>query len=108
MVIHATLLNCTLGKPLFISSNQVTFFFEKSENNTITITIFQDESFKNISKMLVGFFKKGSNMYGFNEIILNTIHTTIRILPNDTENKIEQDLLNLTRMAAYTWEDTDT
>lgn len=107
MVIHATLSNCSLGKPLFLSTNNVSFFIEKVHDKILTISILPEESLKTISQMLSGFFEKGSNMYGFDAIIVKTSHATLTVYPHNKTKEIEKLLENLTRITAYIWEDSD-
>ena len=107
MVIHAILSNCTLCKPLFISTNNVTFFFEKVNDGILTISTLPNESLNDIAQMLAGFFEKGSNMYGFEGITVKTLHATLTVYPNTTAKEIKERLLNLTRIAAYIWADDD-
>lgn len=105
MVIHATLSNSTLGKPLFISTNNVTFFFEKVSDGILTISTLQIESLNDIAQMLAGFFEKGSNMYGFDGITVKTLHATLTVYPNNTAREIKERLVKLTSISAYTWLD---
>lgn len=107
MVINATLSNCTLGKPLFISSNQVSFIFESAKNDILTISTLPEQSFKAIAQMISGFFEKGSNMYGFRTIVVKTPRATLTAYPKDTSKHLEELLIRLTNISAYIWEDSD-
>ena len=107
MAICATFSNCALGSPLFISSNHVSFVIETSSEGLLTIQTFPNQSLKSIARMVVGFFEKESNMYGFKKILLKTDHASLFVYPEDTSKQVEDALLHLTEISAYIWEDSD-